>query len=242
MRFNGVDIRDVHPALSVNMEIYPGVARRDVITVRGNSGETLAGYQQERDEAVIRVNIAGKSKAEAMEVRALLAAWAASSGEQTAQLEPTHWPGKAYDAILSEIAPPEFSRGFATVDVTFILPWPYAYDVTESRASGGGEAVCSVGGTARIWPVIEQTLSAETSGLTWSADGKPFMRIAGSLHEGAVVRADVSQGSLTVDGVHQEAMIDYTQTTWQPGLTPGRHVVTSTDRGALEARWHNVWT
>lgn len=241
MRFNGVDIRTVHPALSVNTEIYPGAARREIITVRGNSGETLAGYQEERDEAVIRVNIAAKSKAEAMDVRALLAAWAASSGEKTAQLEPTHWHGKAYDAILSEITAPEFSRGFATVDVVFILPRPYAKDVASSSASGVGEMICSIGGTARCRPVIKQTIDMAANSLTWSADGVAFFRIDGRVSTGDVVEADFSAGSLTINGVHSEAMIDYTATTWAPKLTPGLHTITSTNAGSIEARWHNEW-
>lgn len=241
MRFNGVDPRTVHPALSVNKEIYPGMARREVITVRGNSGETLAGYQEERAEAVIRMNIGAKTRAEAYAARAALAGWAASSGENTAPLEPTYWTGKAYDAILAEIGEPEFTRGFATVDVTFILPRPYAREMNASSAIGGGTLTAQVGGSARARPTIRQTLSEAANELTWSTDGAPFLKLTGSLSAGAVIEADFANGSLTVDGVHSEALIDYTATTWRPAFTPGRHTIASTDGGQMEARWHNEW-
>lgn len=241
MKFNGVDIRSVHPALSINKEIPPGMARREVVTVRGNSGETLAGVTEERDSYTVRVNIAGKTREEAWRVRALLAAWAASSGENTAPLEPSHWRGKAYDAILESISPPEFTRGFATVDVVFVLPHPYAHDAHTSSAKGAGKAALEVGGTARAMPTIKQTIAAAANGLTWTLDGKPFVRLEGEIAAGAVVEADFTEGGLTIDGEHKETMINYIQTTWQPGFMPGRHKLASSDAGTIEARWRNEW-
>ena len=243
MRFNGIDPRSVHPALSVNKEIYPGMARRKVTSVRGNDGETIAGYLEERSEAVIRMNIGAKTRTEAYEARAAMAEWAASSGEKTAPLEPTHWPGKAYDAILASISEPEFVFGHATVEVTFLLPRGHAYDIKTSRASGAGEATMTIDGSSKVRPVIRQTMAEKTSSLTWSADGKPFLRLADGYapEAGTVIEADFAQGSLTANGEHIEKYIDYTLTTWQPGLTPGRHTVTSSDGGMLEARWHDEW-
>ena len=243
MRFNGVELCSVHPALSINTEIYPGMPRREVLSTRGNSGEVLAGYQEERAEAEIRVNIAAKSKSEAYDVRALLAAWAASSGEATGKLEPTHWTGRAYDAILSNISEPEFVRGFTTVDVTFVLPRPYAYSVHERSAGGKGKAAFTVGGTARVRPTIAQTMAAAAKGLTWSMDGKAFMRLADdyTVPAGAVVAADFTTGALTINGAHEERRIDYTASTWQPAMRPGSHVLSSTDAGEIKARWHDEW-
>ena len=241
MRFNGIDIRSVHPALSVNKEIPPGMAKREVVTVRGNSGETLAGYQEERDTYTVRVNIAGKTREEAWRVRALLAAWAASSGENTAPLEPTHWRGKVYDAILESISPPEFVCGFATVDVVFALPHPYANDANTSSAKGAGEVSFDVGGTARTMPTIRQTMAADADGLTWMLDGETFMRLDGAIAAGAEVEADFIEGGVTIDGTHVETMIDYTRSTWQPRFTPGRHKLTSSDAGEIKARWKNEW-
>ena len=241
MRYNGIDIRSVHPALSVNKEIPPGMAKREVVTVRGNSGETLAGYQEERDTYTVRVNIAGKTREEAWRVRALLAAWAASSGENTAPLEPTHWRGKVYDAILESISPPEFVRGFATVDVVFTLPHPYANDANTSSAKGAGEVSFDVGGTARAMPTIRQTMAADADGLTWLLDGEAFMRLDGAIAAGAEVEADFMEGGVTINGAHAESMIDYTRSTWQPQFTPGRHKLASSDAGEIKARWRNEW-
>ena len=241
MRFCGIDPRTIHPAISIAKEIYPGMARREVMSARGNSGETLAGYQEERDEAVIKVNIAARSRAEAYEARAVLAKWAAASGEKTGVLEPTHWRGKAYNAILSEISAPEFKVGFATVEVTFILPRGQAYDTAQSYASGAGSVDVNVGGSDKARPVIAQTLDADADGLVWSVDGVPFMTLTSSIPAGSRVEADFTQDSLTIDDEHKENMIDYTATTWHPGFTPGRHVITSTDGGRIEARWHSEW-
>lgn len=241
MKFNGIDIRSVHPALSINKEIPPGMARREITTVRGNSGEILAGVQDERDEYTVRVNIAGKTREEAWRVRALLAAWAASSGDKTAQLEPTYWRGKAYDAILESISPPEFTLGFATVDVVFALPHPYAHDANTSGAKGAQTVAFDVGGTARAMPVIRQTLAEDTTTLCWTLDGEPFMQISGEMAAGTKIEADFETGGLTADGAHIERMIDYTRSTWQPRFTPGRHKLESSDAGAIEARWRNEW-
>lgn len=241
MKFNGIDIRSVHPALSVNKEIPPGMARREVLTVRGNSGETLAGIQEERDTYTVRVNIAGKTREEAWRVRALLAAWAASSGESTAPLEPTFWRGKAYDAILESIGPPEFTRGFATVDVVFALPHPYAHDTARTTAKGGGAATVHVDGTARAMPVIKQTLAADATTLTWALDDATFMRLDGEMTAGTTIEANFETGSLTLDGVHREELINYTESTWQPRFTPGAHALASSDAGTIEARWRCEW-
>lgn len=241
MRFCGIDPRTIHPAISIAKEIYPGMARREVMSTRGNSGETLAGYQEERDEAVIRVNIGARSRDEAYEARAALAKWAAASGEKTGVLEPTHWRGKAYNAILSEISPPEFKIGFATVEVIFVLPRAQAYDIAQSYAAGSGKVDVTVGGSAKARPVITQTLDADASSLVWSVDGVPFMKLTGSIRAGSKVEADFAQDSLTIDGAHKESMIDYTATTWHPDFSPGRHAITSTDGGRIETRWHGEW-
>lgn len=241
MKFNGIDIRSVHPALSVNKEIPPGMARREITTVRGNSGEILAGVQDERDEYTVRVNIAGKTREEAWRVRALLAAWAASSGEKTAPLEPTYWRGKVYDAILERISPPEFTRGYATVDVVFALPHPYAHDDNTSGAKGAQTVAFDVDGTAKTAPVIRQTLAADTTTLSWALDGEPFMQLSGEMTAGMKIEADFETGSLTADGAHIEYMINYTRSTWQPRFTPGRHELASSDTGTIEARWRNEW-
>ena len=41
MRFCGVDLRSVHPALSIEKEYPPGMPDRDVYTIAGTDGETV---------------------------------------------------------------------------------------------------------------------------------------------------------------------------------------------------------
>ena len=141
MRFNGVDVRDIHPRISISKEIPPGCPERTVETVQGWDGETFAAVRTEQGEYLARINIACRTRDDAWEARSRLARWAASSGDGVGELEPTHWPGKAYEAVLGSISAPEFTFGFATVDVTFILPRPYAHDTYISRASGTGGAI-----------------------------------------------------------------------------------------------------
>ena len=43
MRFNGVDIRDVHRAVSVEKEIPPGMPEMTIETAQGWDGETFVG-------------------------------------------------------------------------------------------------------------------------------------------------------------------------------------------------------
>lgn len=241
MRFNGIELRAVHRAVSIGKEYPPGMAPRGIHTVQANAGEYLAAVTDERGEYRVDVNIAAHSKHEAYEVRRLLARWATSSGEKTAKLEPTHDPGVTYDAICESISEPEFMFGFAVVEVVFALPTATATEKRPKTATGEGGAVLAIGGSGRVVPVITQTLAAKAEGLTWSADGAPFLRIEGEIAAGAEVKADFATNALTIDGEHAEARIDYTASSWRPDLTPGKHEITSSDAGAMEARWRDVW-
>lgn len=242
MRFCGVELSQVHPAIRIAKEIPPGLPEREIETIEGSEGETAAGYTVRRGEYTVRVGIACRTKLEAWRVRALLAAWAAASGQTMGELEPTHWPGVAYDAIVQEITPPEFKFGFATVEVIFCLPRPVAHDVADTAATGSGQVILPVGGSAACRPVITQTLAAaQAGGLTWTMDGAPLLRVTGALSAGQTVEADLAAGSLTIDGAHAEARIDVQATDFFPGFTPGRHTVASTDAGRMQARWRCEW-
>lgn len=241
MRYNGVDITTIHRAISIAKEIPPGMPDRENDMIQGRGGEWLAGVRMQNSQYVVRVNVAARTREEAWEARAQLAAWAMSSGENTAMLEPTLWPGKAYDAIVSAIEPPEFKPRFAVIKVTFDIPRAVAYNVIESRSSGVGSISMVIDGTAYARPVIRQTLEKAASVLTWELDGNTFLTLRGTISAGSVVEADLRNGSVTIDGVHREDTVDYTETEWQPGFLPGRHAVTSSDSGEMEARWHNEW-
>ena len=241
MRFNGVDIRDVHRAVSVEKEIPPGMPTRTVETYSGWDGETLAGVTMSRGTYTVRANIACRRPEDGWQVRALLAAWAMSSGNSTAELEPSYWPGMAYDAVAEKISAPEFFKGFARVEISFALPRPVAHETALSIASGNGSASLLVGGSLPCRPILRQTVMGSANGLAWSLDGVAFFTVNGVFGAGQVVEADLAKAFLTVDGAHAESRINLTATNWRPGFAPGPHTLTSSNAGTLEARWQNEW-
>lgn len=241
MLFNGKDLRSVHPALSIKEEIPPGAARRQIVTIAGTDGEIVSDVIVERGNYLVRVNIAGKTRKEAWEMREKIAAWAASSGRQTAELVPTHRPNRCYDAILSDISDPQFVCGFATIDVTFAVPRPISRSVFQFASQGKGAMQASIGGSSPARPVVRQTIAKNRDGLVWSMDGGAILTITGSLSAGQVVEMDTRYERLTVDGGYALDRINPQKTKWRPGYTPGLHAFTSTDAGTMEMRWHDEW-
>ena len=242
MIFNGVELRTVHRALSVEKEIPPGTAPRAQETIETADGDIIADERLEAGEDIVRVNIAGRSREEGWAVRELLAAWAGSArGTATAELIPTHRPSRCYDARLKSISDPEFVRGFVKVEVRFALPRPLARDRAISLSSGAGSLNARIGGSYACRPAIRQTLAQSRSGLVWTMDGVPILTLTGALSAGQVVIMDTTTESLTIDGAHAEARINVAGTLWRPGYWPGRHEIASTDGGELEMRWHNEW-
>lgn len=243
MRFNGVDPCTLHKGISIARETLPGMTPRTVETVRGNGPEWLGGVEDERGEYRVEINIAGKNKDEAMKIRALLAKWARSSGHKTARIEPSHWHGKAYDGIVERIPEPTFRFGFGVMEIVFLLPDARAYETAASSSTGtGGSMAMTIGGGEPCAPVITQTMSKDADVLEWQLDGAVFfVADKGGLKAGQIVEVDFANGSMTVDGEHAEAWMDYTRTNWAPGFEPGKHEVTSSDDGMMSARWHNRW-
>lgn len=242
MIYNGIDLLSVHAALSINKEIPPGAAARNLTSVAGLDGERFAGAAIQQDEYKLRVNIAGRSRREAWEVRALLAAWAYSS-DRPAELIPTNWPSVHYMAVCKEVSPPEFTFGFGTVTISFALMRPIAIDNVLSRAAGSKSAVMAITGSAPARPVIRQKLDAAASRVTISLDGKPFMVLVPSAAypAGSAIEIDTAARSLTVDGVHRETDIDYAASIWRPGFVKGAHTVASSAAGRVEIEWRNEW-
>lgn len=241
MRFNGVELRSVHRALSIEKEIPPGTASRKTETIEGADGETVTEERLTQGEYIVKVNIVGRTREEGWAVRELLAEWASVRGLGNAELIPTHRQGRCYEARLKSISDPEFVHGGAKVEVRFLVPRPVCRDVDETRASGAGEISTRIRGSYACRPVLSQTLSAAQDGLVWSLDGIPILTITGSLSAGQVVRMDTKNESLTIDGEHAESRINVQGTQWRPGWWPGSHKITSTDGGTLEMRWHNEW-
>lgn len=239
MIFNDVDILSVDKTISINKEIPPGMPRREIHTIRGNASEHLGGITKERDEYIVRVNIAAKSADEAWLVRGKLAAWAMNSGEETAQLIPTHRTDVAYDAIVASITPPEFKKGFATVTVTFLLPDPVCYDRREQTMTGSGTMSLTIGGTEEAEPVVTITPATQTSFIRCTLDGKKSMALRGTFAAGIPVEIDFAQGRVSAGGEDINETISFEESSWRLGFTPGSHTLVCT--GASEVRWRNRW-
>lgn len=241
MRYNGIDPRTLHSAIGIAKEIPPGISGREVVTVRGNAAEHYAGIEKQRSEYRVKVNIAAKSPEEAWRVRALLARWAAGNG-RPAPLEPGKWTGMAYDAVVKSVGAPEFVRGFATVEIVFVLPDGAAYEIRISRASGtGGNTHMFVDGSETARPVISQKMNGASDRLTWSLNGAPLLMLNRTVNSGSTVEMDLQNSSLTIDGVHAEEDADWTATEWQPAFMPGKHTISSSNSGEMQVRWHNRW-
>lgn len=238
MRFNGRDVRSVHPALSIAREIPPGTAKRSIHTIGGTAGEIVTDVVLEGAQYKAEINIAARTQAEAWRVRALLAGWASS--KEPKLLEPTHWPGMGYKAILSSISAPEFSPRFATVELVFLIPESVAHSIVPTIRAGAGGMHVLIGGTEECRPVITQTMAAGADGLTISMDGEAILTITGALAAGQKIVMDTENESVTIDGESAMARINWSATRWR-GFTPGAHDMASTDGGALEMRWHDRW-
>lgn len=243
MRFNGKDLMHVHRAISIAKEIPPGMPARDITTVAASRGEDVANVATIQDVYTVRVNIACRSVEEAWRVRGLLAAWATSSGNVAAELEPTRTPGKAYSAIARSISRPEFKFGFATVDVEFMLPRPVMHDMTQKTASKTGAESMSfmIGGTASVQPSFSFAPDANVNGLSLTMDGKTFFRYKGRMNAGSTLEVVLETGAVLVDGEHDEPNIVYTDTDFDIELKPGSHTLGATAAGTLRARWRDEW-
>lgn len=241
MWFNDIDPTKVHPAISIMYEIAPGSAKRRIDTLKGTDGEIVTGVTMEAGEYTVRMNIAGRTRREAWDVREKIAAWAASSGEQLAKLIPTHKPDRYYNAILSSISDPKFTRGFATVDVIFLVPRPVALSMQRSQAGGMGGMQARIGGSHPARPVLKQTIASGRNGVTWTMDGKTILTMTGTFSAGDEIEMDTLRESLTVNGAYAMHRLDPQRTKWRPGYTTGVHEIKSSDGGRIEMRWRDEW-
>lgn len=240
MKFNGKDLNLIHPAVSRSSETLPGMPALEIATIETSRGELLAKVSLEQDEYTARVNISGRTYDEAMDARLALAAWAGSSNRQTAELEPTYMPGKAYTAIVKSVG--RVTKRFETVDVVFLLPRPVLHDVAERKAiATGKELALNIGGTASTQLVIRHVLSEAAQGLTMEVGGQLFFAMEGALESGQTVEVNMHTAAVLVDGVHAENRILWTKTDFDLELMPGKHTLTASASGNMTARWRNEW-
>ena len=243
MRFCGVDPTTLHKAISIAKEIPPGMVKRNIYRLRANQGDMVGGVEEESDEYIVRVNIAGHDAREAWEVRAILAGWACAGNGQAQRLEPTNMPGTYYDAICSRIEPPEFKPRFAVVEVAFLLPSGEMLGMTERERSGTQEGTSiRIGGTRRAHMRLLLTMSAGASALSIAMDGKEIAGVTGSVKAGDEIEIDFSAGTLMINGAHAESRIDVLKTRWGTAFLPGVHTITASAGASIKARWREAWT
>ena len=240
MIYNGVDLRSVHPALSINQEIMPGSAPRNVTTVAGLDGERFVSVSLKQDEYKVVVNIGCHDRQQAREVRELLAAWACSS-DKPAQLIPTYWPQRHYMGVCKEISPPEYKRGFATVTVSFALPSAIAVDNLLSTASG--DTSCSIGltGSAPARPILTLKLRAASAAVSLAVDGQERMRLIGPYAAGDTIKIDYAQRLVQHNGTNALTHIDYQRSRWRGCFPHGRHTIAADVACDMRVEWRDEW-
>lgn len=240
MRFNGIDLLTLHPDISIAKEIPPGMAEKNIRTIEQRRSERITGVDVMQGEYIVKVNLAATTWEEAWWLRTLVAGWASSSGENTAELEPTHWPSVVYDAIAKSIEAPKFTFHQAVMEVVFTLPEPFARDQIISIAKGTNKAIMQIGGTAEARPQITFTPDTGTPLLQLFANDKAFFAVK-DVAKGENIAIDMDKGTLTIDGLPAMERIDYMHTDWAPGFLPGVYTITADVAGTIEARWYNRW-
>lgn len=246
MKFAGIDPRDLDRRITIKKEIPPGTATSQLETLSGSTGEIVVGRTIQQGEYVAQINIAGKTPEQGMELLGQLAAWAQPTAETTAELIPSKRPAIAYDAIFKEMSPPEFFRGFTTVDVVFAVPRPIAHSIAWSHADDGASRVgVTFGGThharPELWLAIHDDLGED---LLIRIDDKPLIKIKYDFEPEQVLKIYTDTGAVTVNGTHREDLIDFTATdfgAFARMCTPGRHVVQSTGAVNTALRWRDEW-
>lgn len=240
MRYNGRDPCTLHRALSRAKEILPSYPALDIETIDTSAGSLLAHVSIVQDTYTLRMNVAAATYAEAMEARTALAEWAGSSRKQLALLEPTHMPGKAYNAIVKSIS--RLETRFGTVDVVFQLPRPVLYDVIQrSVTAEGTEAIVRISGSTGTQARLSIKLAEDAEDLVISADGYALFAIGGAISAGQTVETDMQTGAVLIDGEHAENRLIYTDMDPDVELLPGRHTITASASGTITARWHDQW-
>lgn len=250
MLYRGINPCSLHPGISIAKEIPPGTVTSQLETLLGSSGEVIVGRTIKQAEYTVRINIAGKYRAQAWEIRKLLAGWACGADTETGELRPTHWPDVHYDAILKEISPPEFTFGFGTIDVVFTIPRPIAAsNVLQTEASlDSGTVKPVIGGSTHARPVISlECKSAESVFL--NVDMKNYLQVSGPFEAGEYleITADPPNVRLrSTDGTWSSAndRIDFANSRLgdlSMAFVPGERVVMSPHASQIKIQWRDEW-
>lgn len=255
MKYNGINPVTIARGISIAKEIPPGSPNSQLETASGSEGDVLLGRTIHEAEYVVRINVAGRTRREAWEIREKLADWACAADSVTHALEPTHWPGKAYDAVLKYISEPEFMFGFGTMDLVFSLPRPIAYALetsttakSELEEDAGVLMTVKVEGSSYIRPKLTVT-AKETQRLEIAADGETWFVIDHALDGGEAVLIETNPPSVIIqpvegDAYHAEHLLDYTATDLDmlcKRLKPGLHTITSQHASRILMEWRSEY-
>lgn len=245
MKYNGIDPKTLHAGISIKKEIPPGTVTSELETLYGSTGEIVAGRIIQQGEYIVRLNIAGKTPEEGWDILSKVAAWAEPTSETTAELIPTKRPAIAYDAVLKEISPPEFIRGFAVIDVVFAVPRPIAHSIKWSHADEATAEIDVVfGGTHHARPEL-WLIADGASDIIVSIDGNDLIKIKNDFSAGQVVKIYTDTGAVKdLYDEHMESLIDYTETdfvAFAKMCTPGTHRVAATGVRNTALRWRDEW-
>lgn len=242
MRYNGKDPDMIHKAVKRGTEYQPELLR-DIHTIETSAGMVIAYAREEASEYTAEINIHGRSMTEAQEALDAVRRWAVGSGGID-QLEPTHSPGRVYDAIFQSLTPPEWKgKGTGTCQVRWMLANPYKRSVTESKArnTAGYELSLWVNGTAKTDMVIEVTPKENAEQLEITLDGEVFFVRTLPTAAGETLKIDMARESVTVDGANAAASTDWTKTNYDSPLTHGRHVIGCSNLAEVTVRWYDRW-
>lgn len=254
MKYNGIDPTKLHRGISIAKEIPPGTIDSQLETLNGSSGEIIAGRTPRTSEYIVRINIAGVTRAQAWDIRAILAAWACPMEEVTHELIPSHWPRRAYDAIFKEISPPEFVFGKAVVDVVFTVPRAVAHDLalrysrkTDSDGSGVKLGM-NVLGTSYIRPTIT-IKTKEAQRVEVSVGEKVCFAINYDFDNGDVLQVQTDPPAVKISHAGDELLpadqhVDYIVTDMEAmckRLAPGLRTIQSGQAQEIAAVWRDEY-
>lgn len=248
MKYNNVDPTTLAPGISIAKEIPPGSPTSQLETLSGSTGEIVAGRTLKQGEYIVQINVAGKNRQQAWAIREKLAAWACATDTVTHPLQPTHWPDRAYDAILKEIHPPEFVFGFGVIEVVFAIPRPIARSVTERSASASSSSLTiQVQGTSYARPTIKVTTKG-ASRVEIALGSRVLMAVDYAFASGDELTVQMDPPAVTIKSGGREFQadkyVDYTVSdpeTFCQLLQPGQRSIQCAQASKITAAWKDEY-
>lgn len=242
MRFNGMDPREISPRIFPAKEVIGAIPPRTLRTLETTGGALFGGVDLGARQIKIVMNVAGRNHDHANELVMLLNGHFCT--DEPVELEPTHWPGKAFTAILESAGDLEWRWGYGTVEYAFSAPRPFAHSINEMIVRFFGSTLITPGGSMPMLPKIAHTMSAAASELVISCDNAPLFRVrpvTGNFSAGETITIDFSKRLVTRAGEAAMNLVDYTASTWHPDIRTACLLSVSDAAGETEARWRDEW-